>query len=83
MDKWLSVSDLCERWQCCAATARTRMRQMIHMEKPMMARESAVTAWETQRLTGPGLESAPRRKTRWQKPPKDEDGNYYIPRRRA
>ena len=85
MDRWLSVSDLANRWKCCAATARTRMRQMIHMERPMMARESAVDAWERARLRGPGLESAPKKKRRsaWEQPQKDETGKYIIPRRRA
>lgn len=83
MDRWLSVNDLADRWNCCAATARNRMRQMIHMEKPMKARESAVDAWERARLRGPGLESAPRRKRRseWEQPKKDKNGKYIIPRR--
>ena len=86
MDRWLSVNDLANRWNCCAATARNRMRQMIHMEMPLLARESAVEAWERARLRGPGLESAPKKKRRssgWEQPPRDEEGRYILPRRRA
>ena len=83
MDRWLSVNDLADRWCCCPATARKRMREMFHMEKPMKARESAVDAWERARLRGPGLESAPKKKRRseWEQPKKDKNGKYMIPRR--
>ena len=81
MDKLLRVPDIMARYGCCAATARTYMRQMIHQEKPLTVTASMVEAWELSRTREPGK---PERKSprRWAEPPKDKNGKYYIPRRR-
>ena len=45
MERLLSVSDICERYQCKATTARKYMRDMEHMEDPLCVTERALTAW--------------------------------------
>lgn len=84
MDHWLTPKDLAERWKCSTVTARSRMRQMIHLEKPLLVRESTVAAWENARLMGPGLKSARRKSQTGQGgPARYEQGKHLIPRRRA
>jgi len=46
MERLLSVKDIQERYQCNPATARGYIRQMVHMEKPMMVKEKEVERWE-------------------------------------
>ena len=53
MERLLSVKDIQERYQCNPATARKRMREMMHMEKPLMVSESAVNEWEKRKLIMP------------------------------
>lgn len=53
MERLLSVKDIQERYRCNPATARKRMREMMHMEKPLMVSESAVTEWEKRKLIMP------------------------------
>lgn len=60
MDRLYSVSDICERYQCKAATARKIMRDMAHMEAPLMVSERAVADWERQKTVPP--ESVNKRK---------------------
>lgn len=55
MDKLYSVSDICERYQCKAATARKIMRDMAHMEAPLMVSERAVAEWERRKTLPPVL----------------------------
>lgn len=58
MDKLYSVKDICARYQCKPVTARKFMRDMEHMEAPLMVSERAVTAWERRKTLPP--ESATR-----------------------
>ncbi len=58
MDRLYSVQDICVRYQCKAATARKYMRDMEHMECPLMVSERAVVAWERRKTLPP--ESATR-----------------------
>jgi hypothetical protein len=57
MDKLYSVRDICERYQCKAATARKIMRDMEHMESPLMVSERAVMAWERRKTVPPESET--------------------------
>ena len=79
MDKLLFVQDIMARYRCSAPTARKRMRQMIHMEKPLAVTEWAVATWEN----GKTKEPKGKKKTapRPQKIVKMDD--WHIPRRRA
>ena len=53
MERLLSVKDIQNRYQCNPATARKYMRQMVHMEKPLMVSEHAINEWEKRKLTMP------------------------------
>jgi hypothetical protein len=53
MDRLYSVADICARYQCKAATARKYMRDMEHMESPLMVTERAVAAWERRKTLPP------------------------------
>ena len=57
MDRLYTVRDICSRYQCNQATARKRMREMDHMEKPLMVSERAVTAWERRKTMPPESET--------------------------
>lgn len=47
MERLFSVADICERYQFKdRRTARKVMRDMDHLEKPLMVSERAVRAWE-------------------------------------
>ena len=59
MERLYSVRDICERYQVKSVTARKFMRDMVHMESPLMVSERALKEWE-QRKTFPP-ESATRR----------------------
>lgn len=59
MCKWLSPADIAERFGCSMPTARKRMRQMEHMEKPLLVEEWAVQEYENARMVFPM--NAPRR----------------------
>ena len=63
MENLLNVADIAARYKCSLPTARARMRQMEHMEKPLMVTESAVRAWEAGKTLSPG-ETAKARKKR-------------------
>ena len=62
MERLLSVKDISERYQCKPATARKYMRDMVHMETPLMVTERAVKVWEAKRTVPP--ESETRRQER-------------------
>lgn len=63
MERLLSVKDICERYQVKdARTARRIMRDMEHMESPLMVTERAVKEWERKRMHPP--ESEVRRQLR-------------------
>ena len=53
MDRLYSVKDIQNRYQCNPATARKYMRQMEHMEQPLMVSERAISEWEKRKLTMP------------------------------
>lgn len=53
MDRLLSVKDVCARYQVKPATARKFMRDMEHMEAPLMVTERAVAAWERRKTLPP------------------------------
>lgn len=56
MEKLLSVKDVCERYQCKPTTARKFMRDMVHMESPLMVSERAVIDWEKRKTLPPESE---------------------------
>ena len=56
MDRLYSVKDICNRYQCKPATARKYMRDMEHMENPLMVTERAVAAWERKKTLPPDSE---------------------------
>lgn len=88
MERLLFVPDIMARYGYKSPkSARKIMLQMAHLVKPKLAvMESAVWAWEREHTRGPGQETArkaPARRSQWEQPPRDERGNYIIPRRRA
>lgn len=60
MERLYSVRDICERYQVKSGTARKFMRDMVHMEKPLMVSERAVRDWEQSKTLPP--ESVTRQK---------------------
>lgn len=48
-----SVKDICARYQVKAVTARKYMREMEHIESPLMVTERAVRAWEFKKTEPP------------------------------
>lgn len=62
MERMYSVKDICARYQVKPVTARKYMRDMEHMESPLMVTERAVKAWESKKTIPP--ESEIRRMTR-------------------
>ena len=57
MERLLSVRDICARYQCKTATARKYMREMEHLEAPLMVTERAVAAWERRKTLPPESET--------------------------
>lgn len=58
MEKLLSVKDICERYQFKdPRAARKIMRDMEHMESPLMVSERAVKAWEARKTFPPESET--------------------------
>ena len=53
MENLLSVKDIQNRYQCSLNTARNYIRQMVHMEKPLMVKERDVERWELSRTIPP------------------------------
>ena len=53
MERLFSVGDICTRYQVKPQTARKYMRDMQHMEAPLMVTERAVAAWERRRTFPP------------------------------
>ena len=85
MEKLLFVPEIIARYQVSAPTARQIIRQCIHIEKPKLGvYESALSAYERNMMVEPGGKKAKKRlPSRWETPPKDSNGNYFIPKRRA
>lgn len=57
MDRLFSVKDICTRYQCKPVTARKIMRDMEHLERPLMVSERAVAAWERRKTLPPESET--------------------------
>lgn len=53
MERLYSVRDICERYQVKSATARKIMRDMVHMERPLMVSERALIEWERRKTVPP------------------------------
>jgi hypothetical protein len=53
VEKLLSVRDVCARYQVKAVTARKYMREMEHMESPLMVTERAAQEWERRKTQPP------------------------------
>lgn len=50
MEPLLTVKDICERYQVKPVTARKMMREMRHLEGPLMVYERDVKAWEHSKM---------------------------------
>lgn len=53
MERLYSVSDICDRYQVKPTTARKIMRDMVHLERPLMVSERSVAEWERRRTYPP------------------------------
>jgi hypothetical protein len=53
VDRLYSVKDICERYQVKSVTARKFMRDMDHLESPLMVSERALKAWEQRKTLPP------------------------------
>ena len=53
MERLYSVKDITERYQVKLPTARKLMRDMAHMERPLMVSERAVIEWERRKTVPP------------------------------
>jgi hypothetical protein len=67
VENLLNVADIAARYKCSLPTARARMRQMEHMEKPLMVTESAVRAWEAGKMLSPGKRAKAQKKRKYEK----------------
>lgn len=79
MEILLGVSEIMRRYRCCRQTASKRMKQMKHLENPLLVPEWAVMQWEQEQME-------PRRAKK--KPVQgrvitDPANPYRIPRRRV
>ena len=77
----LSPSDVAAVMNCSLATARTRMRQMVHTERPLTVTEVEIERWYATRTYEPRAQC--RQKRTYQKRISPAEGEkYLIPRRR-
>lgn len=53
MERLYSVKDICARYQVKPVTARKFMRDMDHIEAPLMVSERAIAAWERRKTLPP------------------------------
>lgn len=53
MERLLTAKEVTERYRCSPDTARRYIRQMVHMERPLMVTEKAVSEWEQSRTYYP------------------------------
>lgn len=80
MKSLLTAADIQDRYKLkSATTARTYMRQMEHMEKPLRVTEAAVERWEESRTVNPAEKTERRRRTTLNQ---QTTGKFQIPRRR-
>lgn len=85
LDEWLFVPDVQARYKVSSPTARKIIRKCEHIEQPKLAVSvRALAAYEADMNREPN-ETKPKRKraSGWKDPPRDANGNYYLPRRRA
>lgn len=59
MERLLGVAEVAERYHCCHKTASKRMKQMVHMEKPLLVSENAIMQWEWEHTVTPGKKELP------------------------
>jgi len=50
METLLGVPEIMARYRCCRQTASKRMRQMKHLENPLLVPEWAVMQWEQEQM---------------------------------
>lgn len=50
MEILLGVPEIMQRYRCCRQTASKRMRQMKHLENPLLVPEWAVMQWEQEQM---------------------------------
>lgn len=64
MERLYTARELAERWHCEERTARERMRKIGGFGRPMLCRESAITAWEREQeeIQRPGIPKGGARK---------------------
>lgn len=53
MERLYSVKEICARYQVKPTTARKIMRDMNHLERPLMVSERSVKEWEKRRTLPP------------------------------
>ena len=53
MEELLNAADIAARYKCSLPTTRSRMRQMEHMENPLLVSESAIMKWEQSKTHRP------------------------------
>lgn len=53
MERLLSVKDIADRYQVKPGTARKYMRNMVHLDCPLMVTERAVMDWERKHTLPP------------------------------
>lgn len=53
MERLMSVKDIMVRYQCSRPTAVRYIKQMEHMERPLMVSERAVMEWDRSRTVRP------------------------------
>lgn len=78
----LSPKEVAAEMGCSVATARARMRQIVHTEKPLTVTESEISMWYEKREYHP-VEDQKRIRTYCRHMAVDEQENYLIPRRRS
>ena len=77
MDTLLGVPEIMNRYGCCRQTASKRMKQMKHLENPLLVPEWAVTQWEREQMEPKRKKPTGRLITR------EEAKGHFIPRRKA
>ena len=77
METLLGVPEIMARYRRCRQTASKRMKQMKHLENPLLVPEWAVTQWEREQM-----EPRPKRKPAGRLITRQEAEGWKIPRRR-
>ncbi len=78
----LKPKEVAAGMNCCLATARIRMRQMVHTEKPLTVKESEVERWWNEHNQEP-IKKTKKTTRPYSKHIKTEGNDkYLIPRKR-